>query len=257
MYSDANYRVTNQLDEANLNHWKEGTIKYLSRKDWQGTYPTAPTQVEATDELIARLSTDTYKKPEGAPAATEVTLGAKNNIKLADMWGVEFGNQLWDQFIDQMTLTELVEMTMESGGIQEAISLNAPDTSNSDGPDGIRGNAYVNESLAAASWSKEQLALRGYYMGEDAVMAHASQQVWCPGLNMHRTPFGGRNFEYYSEDSILAYELTAAQVAEMERMGVSAGPKHFFANDQETWRTGVATYGNEPVSYTHLTLPTT
>ena len=161
------------------------------------------------------------------------------------MWGVEFGNQLWDQFIDQMTLTELVEMTMESGGIQEAISLNAPDTSNSDGPDGIRGNAYVNESLAAASWSKEQLALRGYYMGEDAVMAHASQQVWCPGLNMHRTPFGGRNFEYYSEDSILAYELTAAQVAEMERMGVSAGPKHFFANDQETWRTGVATYGNE------------
>lgn len=245
MYSDANYRVTNQLDEANLNHWKEGTIKYLSRKDWQGTYPTAPTQVEATDELIARLSTDTYKKPEGAPAATEVTLGAKNNIKLADMWGVEFGDQLWDQFIDQMTLTELVEMTMESGGIQEAISLNAPDTSNSDGPDGIRGNAYVNESLAAASWNKEQLALRGYYMGEDAVMAHASQQVWCPGLNMHRTPFGGRNFEYYSEDSILAYELTAAQVAEMERMGVSAGPKHFFANDQETWRTGVATYGNE------------
>lgn len=245
MYSDANYRVTNRLDEANLNHWKDGTIKYLSRKDWQGTYPVEPTKVEATDELIARLSTDTYKKPDDAPSATAVTLGAKNNIKLADMWGVAFDDPLWEDFIDQMTLTELVEMTMESSGIQEAISINAPDTSNSDGPDGIRGNAYVNESLAAASWSKEQLALRGYYMGEDAVMAHASQQVWCPGLNMHRTPFGGRNFEYYSEDSILAYELSAAQVAEMERMGVSAGPKHFFANDQETWRTGVATYANE------------
>lgn len=237
--------VTNQLDLADLNYWEEGTITYLTRNDWEHTFPVSATVVTATPDLIAKLGEDDYVKPADAPSSVDVVLGAKNNIRLADMYGLDFDDPLWSDFIDQMTLPELVEMTMESGGIAEAVSLSAPDTSNGDGPDGIAGNAYVNESLAAATWSSEMLRLRGYYMGEDALLSHTAQQVWCPGNDTHRTPFGGRNYEYYSEDPILAYELTAAECAALEAKGVSAGPKHFFANDQETWRTGVATYGNE------------
>ncbi len=238
-------RVTNRLDEADINHWVKDAATYVSRKDWQGTYPTEPTKITATKELIAKLCDGNYTKPANAPSALNVKTGINKGIKLADMYGVPYDDMLWTDFIDQMTLSDLIAATFDNGGVAEILSINAPQTSNGDGPDGIAGHAYVNESVAASSWSTDMLAKRGYYMGEDAVLAHRAQQVWCPGVDTHRTPFGGRNFEYYSEDANLAYLLAAAQCAELEKMGVSAGPKHFFANDQETWRTGVATYGNE------------
>ncbi len=244
-YSTTGYRVTNQLDEADINYYIDDCVTYLTRNDWQGTFPTEATVITANQKLIETLCDDRYEKPSDAPSAYSITLGAKNGIKLADMWGVPYEDKLWSDFIDQMTLDELVHLTMENGGCGEVLSLNSPATKNGDGPDGIVNNAYVNESLAAASWSKEMLAKRGYYLAEDAVMSHLKHEVWCPGLDMHRTPFGGRNFEYYSEDPILSYELSAAETVQMENMGVSVGPKHFFANDQETWRTGVSTYGNE------------
>ena len=240
-----NYTITNQLDEADLNYWVEDGVTYLSRSDWQATYPVEPVEITATDELIEKLCDDGYEKPANAPSALDVPTGIPAELKLADMYGVEYNDPIWNTFISQMTLPELIACTIENGGIAETISIAAPDTSNGDGPDGIAGNAYVNQSVAASSWSTDMLAKRGYFMGEDAVLSGSADQVWCPGVDTHRTPFGGRNFEYYSEDASLAYLLGAAQTKEMEAMGVSVGPKHFFANDQETWRTGVSTYGNE------------
>ena len=244
-YSKTGFEITNQLDEVNLNNYQEGLITYLTRNDWEHTFPVKALELTAPANLIAKLSEDTYQKPADAPSAISIKLGVKNGIQLADMYGVPYDDPMWNDFIDQMTVSELVEMTMENGGIPAALSLNAPHTSNGDGPDGIATMGFVNESLAAATWSKDMLAKRGYFMGEDALLSGQPQEVWCPGNDTHRTPFGGRNFEYYSEDAILAYELTAAECAELEKKGVSAGPKHFFANDQETWRTGVATYSNE------------
>ena len=237
--------VTNRLDEADINYWVEDTVTYLSRADWEGTYPVEAVEITANKELIDVLCDSQYEKPADAPSAMNVVTGVQKGIKLADMYNVPYDDPLWDEFISQLTVSELIVSLMDGGGIAEQISIAAPNTSNGDGPDGIAGNAYVNQSVAASSWSTEMLALRGYYMGEDAVLNHSAQQVWCPGVDTHRTPFGGRNFEYYSEDASLAYILGAAQTKEMEAMGVSVGPKHFFANDQETWRTGVSTYGNE------------
>ena len=237
--------VTNRLDEADINYWVEDTVTYLSRADWKGTYPVEAVEITANKELIDVLCDSQYEKPADAPSAMNVVTGVQKGIKLADMYNVPYDDPLWDEFISQLTVSELIVSLMDGGGIAEQISIAAPNTSNGDGPDGIAGNAYVNQSVAASSWSTEMLALRGYYMGEDAVLNHSAQQVWCPGVDTHRTPFGGRNFEYYSEDASLAYILGAAQTKEMEAMGVSVGPKHFFANDQETWRTGVSTYGNE------------
>lgn len=244
-FSQTGYEVTNQLDEVDLNYYQDGLITYLTRNDWENTFPVSATKITAPENLIAKLGEDSYKKPENAPSAIGVALGVKKGIQLADMYGLDYDDPLWADFIDQMTLTELIEMTMENGGIPAAVSLNAPHTSNGDGPDGIATMAFVNESLAASSWSKDMLSKRGYFMGEDALLSGQPQEVWCPGNDTHRTPFGGRNFEYYSEDANLAYELTAVECAALEAKGVAAGPKHFFANDQETWRTGVATYSNE------------
>lgn len=245
-YSHTAYaEVTNQLDEADLNYYVDDGVTYLSRKDWQGTYPVTAVEITASQSLIDRLDKDTYVKPADAPSVVEVPTGVSNGIKLADMYGVDYDNKLWTDFVQQMSLPELISITMEYGGIEAVESVAAPQTSNGDGPDGIAGNAYVNQSVAASSWSKDMLEKRGYFMGEDAILSHSAQQVWCPGIDTHRTPFGGRNFEYYSEDSILAYELAAVQTKMMESKGISVGPKHFFANDQETWRTGVSTFGNE------------
>ncbi len=237
--------ITNQMDEADLNYYQDGLCTYLTRADWAGTFPVEFTKITAPKNLMVKLSEDTYKKPADAPSAITVKMGVKNGLTLADMYGVDYNDPLWSNFIDQMTLPELILATMDQGGIGATTSLSAPRSSNGDGPDGIASNAYVNESLAAATWSKEMLAKRGYFMGEDALLQKRPQEVWCPGNDTHRTPFGGRNFEYYSEDPILAYELTAVECAALEAKGVSAGPKHFFANDQETWRTGVSTYANE------------
>ncbi len=238
-------KVTNRLDKSDINYYVPGTATYLSRQDWKNTYPTSAVEVTANQKLIETLCDDGYKKPDNAPSALNVATGIDKGIKLADMYGVPYDDPLWTDFINQLTVSELIKSCMDSGGISEKESIAAPQTSNGDGPDGIAGNAYVNQSVAASTWSKEMLAKRGYFMGEDAIMNHSAQQVWCPGVDTHRTPFGGRNFEYYSEDANLAYMLGAEQTKVMESKGVSVGPKHFFANDQESWRTGISTYGNE------------
>lgn len=237
--------VTNRLEKSDINTYVPGAATYLSRQDWQGTYPTTAAKITASQKLIETLCDDGYEKPANAPSAMNVVTGINKGIKLADMYGVPYDDPLWTDFINQLTVSELIESCMDSGGIAQKESISAPHTSNGDGPDGIAGNAYVNQSVAASTWSKQMLEKRGYFMGEDAIMNHSAQQVWCPGVDTHRTPFGGRNFEYYSEDGNLAYMLGAVQTKMMESKGVSVGPKHFFANDQESWRTGVSTYGNE------------
>lgn len=238
-------QVTNRLDTADLNYWIENGVTYLSRSDWKNTYPVSAVKITATPDMIAELCNGHYEKPADAPSVFDVKMGIPAGIKLADMYGVPFNDPLWDTFIAQMTLPELLTVIFDSMGLAETVSINAPETENTDGPDGIAGNGYVNEIVAASTWNLDMIAKRGYFMGEDALLSHSAQQAWCPGVNTHRTPFGGRNFEYYSEDATLAYLMSAVQTKEMEAKGVSVAPKHFFANDQETHRVGVATFGNE------------
>ncbi len=248
-YSVTDYaKVTNRLEDADINAYlSDGDkVKYLSRQAWDTTYPVKAPEITASKELLVALDGYTYVKPENAPSQYDIKTGTPAGIKLADMYGVDYSDPMWDTFISQMSVLEMCNALQESSGVAAIASINSPSTKNGDGPDGIaNSNGYVNESVAAASWSIEMIKERGRLMGEDALLTKGKQQVWCPGINTHRTPFGGRNFEYYSEDANLAYMLSAAQVVEMEKRGVSVGPKHFFANDQETWRTGVATYGNE------------
>lgn len=235
-------QVTNQLQEMDWNYWNDGDVTYLSRSDWQSTYPKVY-NLTRTSNMVAD---DTYSKPSDAPKASEVETEVDAGLKFADLFGVELdevdgnGDNIWDKFIDQLSIDELISTTIDVKGIDPIKRLGFPGGTNDDGIDCVSfTNCYVNPNLAASSWDEDMFLRRGEFIGEDCLFLGLNTQ-WGPGANMHRSPFSGRNFEYLSEDSVLYYELIGSQVAGTESKGVTVSIKHFFANDQEQNR---GTYG--------------
>lgn len=240
-------QVTNQLQEMDWNYWNDGDVTYLSRSDWQSTYPKAY-NLTRTSNMVAD---DTYSKPSDAPKASEVETEVDAGLKFADLFGVELdevdenGDNIWDKFIDQLSIDELISTTIDVKGIDPIKRLGFPGGTNDDGIDCVSfTNCYVNPNLAASSWDDEMFLRRGEFIGEDCLFLGLNTQ-WGPGANMHRSPFSGRNFEYLSEDSVLYYELIGSQVAGTESKGVTVSIKHFFANDQEQNRGTYGVFANE------------
>ena len=259
--SSAGVEVTNQFDDCDLNYWVDGAGTYLSRQDWQSTYPVAQTTVEATEDMIQQLSGDTYVKPADAPTAEEVTKDFGNNkgITLVDMRDVAWDDDAaWDEYLNQMTLEEMASTLSCSSGRKAVSSVVLPATTVGDGVDGCMGKfpyaydgienfstcCYTNKGTLTATWNKDLYKRRGELMGEEALWC-GQMEVWCIGANLHRTPFGGRNYEYMSECSIMNYLASIPEVEGMESKGVLAGVKHFTGNDQEFDRHGVSTFFNE------------
>ena len=240
-------QVTNQLQEMDWNYWNDGDVTYLSRSDWQSTYPKVY-NLTRTSNMVAD---DTYSKPSDAPKASEVETEVDAGLKFADLFGVELdevdgnGDNIWDKFIDQLSIDELISTTIDVKGIDPIKRLGFPGGTNDDGIDCVSfTNCYVNPNLAASSWDEDMFLRRGEFIGEDCLFLGLNTQ-WGPGANMHRSPFSGRNFEYLSEDSVLYYELIGSQVAGTESKGVTVSIKHFFANDQEQNRGTYGGFANE------------
>ena len=240
--------VTNQLQEMDWSYWNEGDVTYLSRSDWQATYPVAYDNLTRTSNMVAD---DTYEKPADAPRASEVETEVDAGLKFAELFGVEIddvdenGDNIWDKFIDQLSIDELISTTIDVKGIDAINRLGFPGGTNDDGIDSVSfTNCYVNPNLAASSWNDDMFLRRGELIGEDCLFLGLNTQ-WGPGANMHRAPFSGRNFEYLSEDSVLYYELIGSQVAGTESKGVTVAIKHFFANDQEQNRGEYGVFANE------------
>ncbi len=245
--------VANRFDSMDLNYWLDGTVTYLTRADWN-TFPAPVNDVELTDAMKAVINNTTFETPENAPAYTDFALEQDHGIKFADMVGVAYDDPKWEQFLDQLTLQQMTSIAGENFGQPAIDSISKPANANSDGPAGPQGNyrfgekyattVHVGEAVAAATWNTELIAQRGSFIGEDCLFV-GTTQLWSPGANLHRTPFSGRNFEYYSEDSVLSYLMGASQVAAMQAKGVNAAIKHFVANDQETNRAGLCTFASE------------
>ncbi len=161
------------------------------------------------------------------------------------MRGVAYDDtEKWDEFLNQFTVAQLAAMTKDMSGISAIASVGFPGVVQTDGPDGAGGVQYVGESVAAATFNPEILSERGNMMAEEALCNGISAQ-WGPGANIHRTPFVGRNFEYYSECANMSYLCAAYQCAAMQEKGLITSIKHFCGNDQETNRKGVCTFMNE------------
>ena len=259
-HSASGVRVTNQFEDADVNYWYQDKVTYLTRSDWQGTFPEQPViGLELTDEMIRILDGKVYEKPANAPSAKSISQGNSQGIMLITMKGLDYNDDLWEAFLSQMTVEEMASLIANNFGTEAVDSIGKPATPAGDGPDGIGGytdnysadigkglktTSYPNESLLTAAFNKELLTNRGALLGEEGLFMGVVE-IWGPGCNLHRTPFGGRSFEYFSEDANLNYLAASHIVAAVEAKGVHAGPKHLTGNDQENNRQGIVNFFNE------------
>ena len=248
--------VTNQFGLADINQLIPDTITYLSRSDWGGTYPEEAVSVTATAEMIEAINGYLYEKPEDAPSVDEFKQGEDNGLNFADMKDVDYEDEeTWNEFLDQLTIEELCSMiSTDMSGAEAVESVVLPSTTEGDGIDGVKANflygdkrsatAFTGKAVLASTWNKDLYESRGNLMAEEALYC-SYPTIWCGGGNIHRTPFSGRNFEYYSEDGYMTYIGTSIELKAMQEKGLNAGIKHFCGNDQELYRESLSTFFNE------------
>lgn len=228
-----------------------GDITYLSRADWDGTFPSVDTtDFVAPDDVVAAISASPVPTTDLAEGPT---LGAENGVVLADLAGLDYDDPQWQEFLDQFTLDELKELFSRGGYRTIAIDrLGIPASVLLDGPAGISfffgdvtAAAYPTAVVIAQTWNVDLAQQMGEAVGTEA-NAYGLTGWYAPGMNIHRTPLGGRNFEYYSEDPLLAGKMAAGIVAGAESKNVTTFMKHFVLNEQETHaRTGINIWANE------------
>ena len=250
--------AVNQFEE-----YARGDFEVLSRAGGFANYAaTCGRKLEADDFIMddatrAKIEEYAFGFYDGTkyndPADEMPTTGAKNGLKLADMTGLAYDDPKWDQLLDQLTFEDMATM-INVGGWQTAPidSVGKIGTSDCDGPAGLSnfitgayGSAYPAETLMAMTWSKDLAYEIGTSMGQE--YQDANNYGWYgPAMNTHRSAFAGRNFEYYSEDGVLAGKIAANEINGASTKGVYPYIKHFATNDQETNRCSfLLTYGPE------------
>ena len=244
--------VYNRFQDVDINHFIPNSVTYLTREDWN-TFPEPVLGLKAGDDASGEITkhmtafSSLYVKPADAPDYKTFKHSTDAGIKFVEMAEVPYSdNEKWETFLDQLTVAELTNIPGEKMANDAVESVAYPKNTSGDGPDGLQsgGILHPSETLAAASFNLEILAKRGYFLAEDALYAGLSM-VYGGGCNLHRTPYSGRNFEYYSEDSNLSYICGRAQGKAMSDKGLIGAFKHFLGNDQETNRHGVATFMTE------------
>ena len=261
---------TNRLDEADLNNLiGEGTTTYLSRSDWSGTWTEGLKAVTATEEMIDQIAfLSDYQK--GEPVGDTYTYGADTAFNILMAKGKSYDDEVWEDILNQLMVEEMIAMVGKNfGAIDPVLGLNFPGTNDNDGVgsgpcvgypssldtgstviegetkySAIEPRMYPSETVEAATFNQQLVYDLGEVMSEDCFYTGMTT-LWGPGLNIHRHPYAGRNFEYFSEDSQMTYIMGAQITAGVQSNGVICGPKHFAFNDQETDRYGFAVYTNE------------
>ena len=238
--------VSNLFEDRDINYfYEEDVVTYLTRSDWN-TFPKSYVNLEATAEIKHLMEDFLYEKPSDAPDIKSFKQKQDNGIKFIEMKDVEFDDPKWEDFIDQLSVGELAQIVGDKMAMDAIKSISFPAYSGGDGPDGhqVSNVLYVNEIVGASTFSKESLYNRGKFFGEESLHL-GFKHIYGPGANIHRTPYSGRNFEYYSEDATMSYLCGKAQEAGMVEKGIAGMIKHFCGNDQETNRHGVATFLEE------------
>lgn len=178
-----------------------------------------------------------------------------NDLDLIDLRGLDYDDAKWDKFVDQFSSFDMIDLVSERGyGTMSVAALGIPETVHTDGPNGISttfaatqisGIAMPSAPVVAANWNKEIDGEIGFYLAKQAL--NMGFTAWYgPGLNLHRSSgLGGRNYEYYSEDSLLSGYTGGHVIKAGQAEGLVCVPKHFVLNDQETNRNGIITWANE------------
>ncbi len=242
VYTDA--EVTNQFAATDINSFGYD-LTYLSRNDWEGTYPEAH-KLEATQEIIDGLNANyDYETPADAPSVSEYTQGVDNGLKLTDMIGVDFDDDKWEDFVDQLTLEQMGALMADNTASTtiseyEIIGRNCIDDGSNAGGD----FTFISEPTTSRTWNTDLATDRGYFEGLIAYL-EGYDEIWYGGGNMHRTPFGGRISQYYSEDSTIAYWQGYYEAQACQSVGTAYCIKHLALNENETVRQGLNVFANE------------
>ncbi len=266
LYTDNESKFDNSDDQLST---------VLSRSDWTGTFPTTPIDEERD---LGSSTSDKIKKFRSAasnsPLVEDTTIvmptqGVNNGEKqilLKQLTGKEYDDPLWDQLMDEVSFDDMVKLynngAFQTVGIE---SIGKPKTSDADGPAGYNcfmdtthatfydTNVYTSECVIGATWSRDVAQKVGKALGNEGLIGNEKGDGlpytgwYAPGVNIHRSPFGGRNFEYFSEDGYFAGEMAAAEIEGCKSKGILPTVKHFALNEQETHRSlnGDASFVNE------------
>ena len=251
-YSGDNARSTDLVAATNeFEDVAQGQIKqYVSRADWEGTLPTARTdgKTASAETVAAKENTPVYENNDSDQPITV----ADHGLTLEDMAGLDYNDPKWNDLLEQLSVDDMTNMISNGGwSTPEVSSVGKPATNDLDGPAGInslvsnlKGVSFPSEVIVGSSWNTDLAQRFGTAFGAEAAANHVVG-LYAPGMNIHRTPFSGRNFEYYSEDGLLSGKMGTAMVQGLGSQGVYSYIKHFALNDQESNRLSISVWANE------------
>ena len=246
--------VTNRFDDVDIRMY-DPDFTYLTRSDWTGTMPATYQNGmwNAPAQLLADLEWKRGVDVVGTGAETMPVFENGGELKLSELVGKDYSDPAWEQLLQQLTADQAMRLVRLGGYATIQIdAIGLPSTQDKDGPSGISGTlvggqsamAYPVEVVMASTWDTALMERLGESIGEDSI-ATGVAGWYAPGVNIHRSPNSGRNFEYFSEDGFLSGQMSGAEVKGTRSKGVITYMKHFALNDQETNRYGCAVFANE------------
>ena len=265
--------ITNQFDFA------DSGCTYLSRSDWQGTWPTHDGEVSGqvstwgneingsdgasytyvksiSSEDLAKLDSFDSLNPTDPSTITDTPVyGADNGLSIIDLRGKDYDDPMWDDLLDQLNPEDYQTIIATSGYGSAALdSVGKPFALDQDAATGLTGGgtgvSYSGTIVLAQTWNQPLAERYGVMIGNQALIG-GCVGWYAPAMNTHRTPFSGRNNEYYSEDGFLSGVIASATSRGAASKGMYTFIKHFAVNDQEnhrgdrTGQYGLATWSNE------------
>lgn len=277
--------VTSLFADVDINRYEgrgDNEVTYISRNDWEGTtmlwtpdddgHNTNYVKLSMTDQIAADAVLDDSDLPENdgdwpVMGSTETAYQLINLQRDEEGNEIAYDDPIWESFLDQLTYGQLSELC--AVGLRMTVSvpeIGKPETLDHNGPSGVTqkyslgsngyavqtndpnkeetGTCYPCNGIIAATFNDKLVEEVGNLIGEDAMWAGYAG-FYGTGLNIHRTPYAGRVFEYYSEDGILTGLIAGVETKAIQSKGVYVYNKHFVLNDQEEQRQGIGTWCNE------------
>lgn len=274
--SDTGVAITNQLSDGDysmdFNTFEADTVTYLTRSDWNGTFPQRYEGLSANDELSVLLNND-FIELATDDDVSDITVGdTTSELTINDMKGADFDDERWDELVSKVSVEEFMSFAENAfhmiGGIE---SVGLQDMTSDDGPGGsdshtLSEGQYQGEPYADAndeeyadktsrvapsptnlaySWNKELAYRNGEIIIGESSLVFNLPIIIGPAANLHRHGYNGRGVEYYSEDPILSGYIGSAATQGAQSKGTLVNVKHVAFNDQEINRSGVAVFMSE------------
>ena len=265
--------ITNQLTEGDYamdyNAFEPGTVTYLSRADWNGTFPKTYSGLTANATVSRLLNNDLYTLKTDDDVSDLIFGDTTSTLTINDMKNAPYDDPRWEELVNKVTVAEFLDFSANAfHNIQGIASVNMPQKAADDGPGGSDSH-YLNEGgyqgvpyadaadytsgtrvapspvNLAYAWNKELAFENGeIILGESTLVLDLPIMIG-PGMNIHRHAYNARGVEYYSEDPILSGYVGSAVVQGAQSKGTLVNIKHMGFNDQEINRSGVAVFMNE------------